>query len=382
MNIPRRVALVGPAPPWRGGIVQYTTLLDRALRQLGHDVILISFSQLYPAWLYPGRSPLSEERNALSPPEPHFWLHGTSPFSWLATLLRLRRWQPDVLILQWWTPALAPLLWTLGQAARRWLQIPVFFICHNVLPHESTWLAPLVTRWVLQEHQGYLVQRSTEKETLLDLLRHSVDPNRITVQEHPPYRLPHNSDITQNEARRQLDLPDQAKIILFAGLVRPYKGLEDLVACLPQVLLLHPDALLVVAGEFWMPVDKIQDQIASYGLTAHVHLRNGFVPEKDWVLYLQAASLLCAPYRHNTGSGLVAAAHSFPLAIVRTGEQDTARPKEGIFTAEPGNVSDLATQIAKALEIEPGWQRTGDLDLAWQQLAQSLLERKVSALNL
>ena len=370
----QRVAVVGPAPPWRGGIVQYTTLLDRALRQLGHEVILISFSQLYPTWLYPGRSPLSQERNALAPPDPHFWLHGTGPLTWLAAILRLRRWQPDVLILQWWTPALAPLLWTLGLAARKWLRIPVIFICHNVLPHESDRLAPLVARCVLQGSQAYLVQRTTEKETLLDLLRHNVNPRRITVQEHPPYRLPHDPDITQAEARRQLDLPVQAKIILFAGLVRPYKGVEDLVACLPQVLLRHPDALLVVAGEFWMPVDKIQDQVTKQDLTAHVQLRSGFVPEKQWSLYLQAASLLCAPYRHNTGSGLVAAAHCFPLAIVRTGEPDAARPQEGIFTAEPGNISVLADRIGEVLEREPAWQRAGDLDLAWQQMAQSLLQ--------
>lgn len=372
----QRVAVVGPAPPWRGGIVQYTTLLDKALRQLGHEVILISFSQLYPTWLYPGRSPLSQERNALAPPDPYFWLHGTGPLTWLATLLRLRRRRPDVLILQWWTPALAPMLWTLSQAARKWLRIPVVFICHNVLPHESARLAPMVTRWVLQGSQAYLVQRSTEKETLLDLLRHAVDPRRITVQEHPPYRLPHDPTISQAEARRQLDLPVHAKIVLFAGLVRPYKGLEDLVDCLPQVLLQHPDALLVVAGEFWMPVDKIQDQVARQDLTAHVQLRSGFVPEKQWALYLQAASLLCAPYRRNTGSGLVAAAHCFSLAIVRTGPHDAARPLEGLFAAEPGNVSDLATQIVKALEREPGWQRAGDPDLAWQQLAQSLLEEK------
>ncbi len=374
----QRVALVGPAPPWRGGIVQYSTLLDRALRQLGHEVLLISFSELYPPWLYPGRSPSSQEQNLLAPPKPHFWLHSTRPLTWLATLLRLRRWQPDILILQWWTPALAPLLWTLGQAARRWLQIPVACICHNVLPHEPTWFAPLAARGVLQHSQRYLVQRTAEKEALLDLLHHSVDPGQIKVQEHPPYRLPHDPTMTQVRARLLLNLSAQAKIVLFAGLVRPYKGLEDLVACLPQVLQRHPDALLIVAGEFWMPVDRIKALVARHGLTAHVQLRNGYVPHRQLALYLQATSLLCAPYRQNTGSGLVAAAHSFPVPIVRTGEPGAARPQEGLFTAEPGNVSDLATQISQALAGETRWHRAGDPDRAWQQLAQSLLPDPVT----
>lgn len=377
---PRRVALVGPAPPWRGGIVQYNTLLDRALRQLGHEVLLISFSDLYPNWLYPGRSPLSRAQNPLAPPNPRFWLHATRPLTWLATLLRVRRWQPDVLVLQWWTPALAPLLWMLGQAARRWLQIPVVYICHNVLPHESAWFAPIAARWVLRNGQRYLVQRTTEKETLLDLLHHSVNPGQIAVQEHPPYRLPHNPAITRAQARKLLDLPSRARIIFFAGLVRPYKGLEDLVVCLPQVLQRHPDALLIVAGEFWVPIDKIDALVARHDLTAHVQLRNGYVPDKQLALYLQAASLLCAPYRQNTGSGIVAAAHGFPLAIVRTGEPETARPQEGIFVARPGHISELATQISQALAGETRWHRAEDPDRAWQQLAQSLLSDPVADL--
>ncbi len=369
----RRVALVGPVPPWRGGIVQYSTLLDRTLRQLGHEVLLISFSTLYPDWLYPGRSPLSSDRNPLIPPQPHFWLHGMQPFTWLATLLRLRRWRPDILVLQWWTPALAPLFWTLGRAARHWLRIPVVCICHNVLSHERTWFAPLVARWALQSGHRYLVQRPAEKEALLDLLHHGVDPRQIHVQEHPPYRLPHNPAVTQEQARLLLDLPSSAKIILFAGLVRPYKGLADLVFCLPQVLQRHPGALLIVAGEFWMSMDKIKTLVARLGLTNHVRLRNGYVSNKQLALYLQASSLLCAPYRQNTGSGLVAAAHSFPVAIVRTGEPGTARPWEGLFVAEPGNVSDLATQISQALATDTPWRRAENPERAWRQLAQALL---------
>lgn len=373
MTSSRRVALIGPAPPWRGGIVQYTTLLDRALRQLNHEVILISFSELYPAWMYPGRSPLSQEQNPLAPPNPHFWLRGTGPLTWLATLLRLRQWRPDILILQWWTPALAPLNWAMGQAARRWLQIPVVCICHNVLPHESNWFVPIAARWVLQGCQRYLVQTPAEKTALLDLLHHGVDPKKITVEEHPPYRLPHHPAVTRSQARTQLDLPDQAKVILFAGLVRPYKGLEDLVVCLPAVRQQHPDALLVVAGEFWVSVKEIQALVDSCGLSEHVILRSGYVPERQWGLYLQAASLLCAPYRRNTGSGLVAVAHSFPVAIVRTGDPERARPQEGLFIAEPENPSDLGVQISKALDSDSPWQRTGDPELDWQQMAQSLL---------
>jgi hypothetical protein len=47
---PRRLALIGPLIPFRGGIAQYTTELHRALRTRC-ELQTISFSRQYPAWL-------------------------------------------------------------------------------------------------------------------------------------------------------------------------------------------------------------------------------------------------------------------------------------------------------------------------------------------
>ena len=51
-----KIALIGPVYPYRGGIAHYTTLLDRALRAAGHNMLLISFRRQYPSFLFPGRS--------------------------------------------------------------------------------------------------------------------------------------------------------------------------------------------------------------------------------------------------------------------------------------------------------------------------------------
>ncbi|MFD0744068.1 hypothetical protein ACFQ1L_21240 [Phytohabitans flavus] len=50
-----RVAIVGPAHPYKGGIAQYTTALAHELTAAGHKVRLESWSHQYPRLLYPGQ---------------------------------------------------------------------------------------------------------------------------------------------------------------------------------------------------------------------------------------------------------------------------------------------------------------------------------------
>jgi len=132
-------------------------------------------------------------------------------------------------------------------------------------------------------------------------------------------------------------------------------------------------AFLVVAGEFWIPRNAVEHQIAQLGLEQVVILRDRYVPDTELAQYLQAAAVLCAPYRHNTGSGVLAAAYGFPLALVRTGTPEQARPAEGLFVARPGDTADLAVQLLQALAAGTDYQHHRDPDQQWQQLATALL---------
>src|SRR6185369_5509992 len=49
-----RISLTGPAPPLRGGVALHTAGLAVALRTRGHDVEVVSYSRLYPRFLFPG----------------------------------------------------------------------------------------------------------------------------------------------------------------------------------------------------------------------------------------------------------------------------------------------------------------------------------------
>ncbi len=348
-------------------------LLDRALVSMELEVQLISFAHLYPRFLYPGDTPLAAGPNSLGASSPNFALDSTNPLTWFAVMLRLRRWRPDVLILQWWTPVLAPLLKGLCWLNACFLHCPVHIICHNVRAHETTWYDRIVTQQVLQEGHRFLVQNQGEKETLQDILRSRLPEQALVIQDHPPYHYPHATKLSRTAARQALGLPLEGEMILFCGIVRPYKGLEDLIAVLPALQTPYPAAFLVVVGEFWIPRDPINRQIAQLGLENVVLIRDRYVPDSELAQYLQAASVLCAPYRHNTGSGVLAAAYTFPLALVRTGYPEQARPDEGLFVAKAGDTTDLTTQLLQALASGANHQRDLKQDQRWQDLARMLL---------
>ena len=50
-----RIALIGPAHPYKGGGARHTTELAHRLAAAGHDVIIESWRAQYPARLYPGQ---------------------------------------------------------------------------------------------------------------------------------------------------------------------------------------------------------------------------------------------------------------------------------------------------------------------------------------
>ena len=110
-----RLALLGPAPPFRGGIVAYLAMLARVLEERGHELVWISFQKQYPRLLFPG----AEQTGEIAPwlqhaNEPSFvpW----SPWSWRRTADMLADWRPDAVVLKYWIPFFAPGYW--GTLAR------------------------------------------------------------------------------------------------------------------------------------------------------------------------------------------------------------------------------------------------------------------------
>ncbi|MGB9593431.1 MAG: glycosyltransferase family 4 protein, partial [Anaerolineae bacterium] len=143
------------------------------------------------------------------------------------------------------------------------------------------------------------------------------------------YIVPHGNYIgaypvsgTREDARLRLGLLPHHKVFLFLGQIRPYKGVEELIAAFRQ---LEGEAyILLIAGNPQDAAYAARIEAAAQG-DARIHLRLGYVPDAELHRYLLAADADVLPYREVTTSGAALLAFSFGLPIVA--------PRIGCFPA-------------------------------------------------
>jgi glycosyltransferase involved in cell wall biosynthesis len=337
-----RFALIGPTHPYRGGIAHYTTLLARQLRQ-DHELLLLSFARQYPQWLFPGQSDKDPSERPLQT-DAEYLLDPLNPLTWRRATRRLQAWRPDAVIMQWWHPFWAPAWSALGRAVKRLPHQPrLLYICHNVLPHEqgagrAVW--PGLTRFVLAPADYFLVHSAADGRILQQILPQA----RYVVALHPTYAALGEAA----EAALPFILPDDRPLLLFAGFVRPYKGLDILLEALAEVVKRQPLHLLV-AGEFWQGTTVYQQQIDRLNLNESVTLIDAYLPNELLAACLKRADVIVLPYRSATQSGIIQAAFGQTKPVITT---DVGGLAEAVTHGETGLVvpPDDPTALAAAIE--------------------------------
>lgn len=367
-----KIALVGPVYPFRGGIAHYTTRLHQTLVDEQHELLLVSFRRQYPKWLFPGSSDQDPSDQAMRVAGANYWLDSLNPWSWWQTVCRLRAFGPDLLILQWWTTFWA-LIWVVLVRGVRWGRpTRVVFICHNVVPHEAKRWERWISRWVLAQVDGWVVHTDAERTRLHALLPHSVPQ----VTPHPVYDIFVGDTLSQTEARARLDLPNQGPLLLFFGMVRGYKGLDDLLEAMPRVLAAQPDTRLVVAGDFWGHYLTYTRRVTELKLAHAVILHDRYIPNEEVPLYFAAADVVVAPYRRATGSGVIQTARGLGKPVVGTDVVIPAPEQAATWygrVAPPCDPPALAAAIVDFLQSPPAAPPLLGSGGSWHALTTAVL---------
>lgn len=342
-----RVVVIGPVYPYRGGIAHYTTMLVRLLSQR-HTVLVISFKRQYPAWLYPGRSDKDPSQAPLRV-EAEYLLDPLDPLTWWQTGRRIVQWKPDLVVIQWWVTFWAPVIAMVSNLCRR-VQLPLLFVVHNVLPHESHWWDRFVTKLALQQGDHFIVHALHEYNSLLAF----VPQASVTVCSMPAFNISAGPMPPQVDSRKQLTLPPSAPVLLFFGLVREYKGLHYLLEAMPTVQAVLPDVRLLIAGEFWENKRLYLMQIERLEITPSVLIVDRYISNEDLPTYFSAADVLVVPYVHVSQSAVVSLALTFGMPIITTrigGLPKVVEEGETGLLVDPGNALDLAQAIIRYFTV-------------------------------
>jgi glycosyltransferase involved in cell wall biosynthesis len=368
-----RIALVGPVYPYRGGIAHYTAKLYKALCEQSHEVLLITFKRQYPKWLFPGQDDKDFSDRNLKISDANYWIDSLNPLTWLRTFVRIRRYRPDALILQWWTTFWAPVWLTFLLVNTASLNVPVVYICHNVIPHEANFWSIFLAKLVLRWGQAFVVQSSEEALKLKSLLPRA----KPYIRALPVYNIFSGRQVSKKLARSRLHLPFHVSILLFFGIVREYKGLECLLEAFARAKGELPDLQLLVAGEFWEDKTKYLACIECLKISDDVRLEDRYIPDNEVSLFFSAADVLVAPYQHVTGSGVVQMARGFQLPVITTnlsGLVEVIEDGKTGFLVPVGDVQALSDAIVRY--FQESWQtsmssamaQSADL-FSWESMA-------------
>jgi glycosyltransferase involved in cell wall biosynthesis len=369
------VTLLGPAHPFRGGLAHHTTLLYRAFARRG-PARLVSFTRQYPRWLFPGASDRDTSAAPLAAPEAERLLDPLDPRSWWATARTIAAPPPDLLVVPWWLAYWAPSLGTVVRRVRRLApRTRIVFVCHNVVPHERTPLSAPLTRWALAPGDAYVVHAQEQAAALRALLPAAV----VRVTPHPLYDMFVPAEMpARAAARAALGLPADAPVALFFGFIRPYKGLDDLLAALPAACAAVPGLRLLVAGESWGDPRDHLARAGALGLGDAVTFVNRYIPNEEVAPYFAAADVAVLPYREATGSGVAALAYGFGLPVIATavgGLGEIVTGEVSGLLVPPGDPAALAAALARyfgeglRVRLAAGVAAQRDA-LSWERLAE------------
>ena len=337
----KKIALIGPVYPYKTGLSYYVGLLYRQLR-MHYEVLLYSYSMQYPRLLYKKeQKDYSDDTVVID--EAEYILNSANPVSWIRLVKRLKKEEHELLILQWLHPYFAPCYWFITKHLKK---IKVIYICHNALPHERFPLDKWLTRVTLAKADSIIAHSNSDA----DILKGMLPKIPIKVNPHPAYNFFKIQNMTMEEGRKQLGIQQDAKVLLFFGLVREYKGLRHLIGAMPKIIQEYRDIKLLIVGDFGKEENRVlyEAMIRELGLADNIDIYGGHIPIPEVEKFFVACDMVVLPYESATQSGVIQVAYSFQKPVLATnvgGLPDVVSDKKTGYIVEPRQPNQIAEAV-------------------------------------
>lgn len=358
-----RIAILVPAFPPKGaaGTELATQAMARHLSRRGHEVhVITQFAEGLPA----------------KTTENGFCVHrlrireirilGIILFS-LRVFFLLRRIDPEVVHAQSTYIGIPTLL------AKMFLRKPCVVWAQGSDIYHPTFLEKRFTKSVakntdviiaLTEHMKMNIQRIHQREVF-------VIPNGIDLDKFQP--------LSRAEARGELHIEENERIILFVGRLHPVKGVKHLIRAMRFIAQAAPKARLILLGDG----EERQDLEA---LTRKLNLEDfitfaGRVPNAEIPEYMTASDVLLLPSLSEGFPVVVLEAMACGLPIVSTnvrGLPEIVVNGENGFIVEPEDPDALAEKVLQLLNDEGIRRRMGEYNrchvkqYSWENVIERL----------
>lgn len=336
-----KITLLGPAYPYRGGIAAFYDRLAIELMNEGHDVTIENFSLQYPEFLFPGKT----QYNTSSAPSDVNMLrsvNSVNPFNWISVGRRIAKDAPDLLLVRYWMPFMAPCLGSIARIVRGNGKTRVVALVDNIIPHERHFYDSILSKYFIGGIDQFIVLSASVRDELKQFTN-----KPCIVTQHPLYDT-YGSKVTKAEGAAKLGLDPDGRYAMFFGFIRDYKGLDLLLTAYAQGKFLERGIRLIVAGEFYGNQEKYMSLASKLGIKEQIIWHNDFIDDDNIKYWFSVADIVVQPYKTATQSGITQICYQMekPMIVTNVGGLPEIVPHgEAGYVVNPD-----ATSIASAMD--------------------------------
>jgi glycosyltransferase involved in cell wall biosynthesis len=254
-------------------------------------------------------------------------------------------------VLQWWSGTVLHTYLALSLLARlRRARVIIEF--HEVLDTGEIRLplvkpySALVGSLVVRLADAFVVHSDFDRDLLAS--HYPLGARPVSLIRHGPYD--HYGSAAVPQPRLVLrDAPADAINLLFFGVIRPYKGLEDLVDAFDSLTEAEVGNFwLTVVGETWEGWTLPAQKIAASRWRERITFVNRYVHDQELDGYLSGADAVVLPYVRSSISGPLHVAITYELPVIMTdvgGNAEAAGTYEGLRLVPVRDPAAIAAQI-------------------------------------
>lgn len=199
---------------------------------------------------------------------------------------------------------------------------------HNITPHDSRYIA--VHRFCRRFFARNMdwIRLFSEKTIPVAARELQCAAGKFKIIPEGSYVDYYPNSIDREAARHQLNIGEQKKVMLYLGLIKPYKGITSLIECFNRYY--DENTVLIIAG-------RIMD--INYGehikrlINARIILIDRFIKGDELQVYFNAADVVVLPFKKIENSGSAILAMGFKKAVIA--------PQMGVLTERLGSQAKL-----------------------------------------
>jgi len=348
LNKKKKIVIVGPAYPYRGGNSLYVSFLFDLLKEK-FDVTIINYKLLYPSILFPGTTQQDISGHVIKEVVSVRLINSVNPFTWIKTAKYINGLKADLVFFDWWNPFFGPSHRIISSLIKKQYKNKIIFITENVISHEARIIDRVLTKIGLKNANAFVALSNIVENTLKGFTNKKVYKSALPI--YDCYNLDKNIDV--NKQKTKLGFNKDSDILLFFGYVRKYKGLNVLLNAMPEIIKDNPKSRLLIVGEFYDSPDKYYEQIDKLGIKDFVKVVQRFVPNEEVGNYYSVADVVILPYLSATQSGVLNIAYGFgkPVIVTDVGglAEDVIEGKTG-YIVKPHDEKEIIMAINKFFE--------------------------------